>query len=69
MSRRHDRAASDRERLNRVQDIAERSAVSTRQVRRWIKNGVLVAHRLGRCLRVAESDYLAFLARCRKGKP
>lgn len=69
MSRRQDHAPADRERLNRVQDIAERARLSPRQVRRLIARGELRALRIGRSVRVTEQDFLAFLARCRKREP
>ena len=46
-----------------VLEIAKHLKVSERQVRRWIAKGELVAHRLGRSVRVARSDLDAFLAR------
>lgn len=45
-----------------VQQIAETLRVSDKQVRRWIASGDLVAHRLGRQLRIADVDLRAFLA-------
>jgi excisionase family DNA binding protein len=33
-----------------------------RTVRRWIKRGRLVAHRINRLLRISEADFLTFLA-------
>ncbi len=46
-----------------VLEIAKHLKVSERQVRRWIAKNELVVHRLGRSVRVAESDLDAFLAR------
>lgn len=47
-------------------DVAERLQVSTRTVRRWIDQGELRIHRLGRQLRVTEDDLALFLnQRCR----
>jgi excisionase family DNA binding protein len=45
--------------------IAEQLDVSERTVRRWIDDNKLVAHRIGRTIRIAPSDLGAFLARCR----
>lgn len=42
--------------------VAERLAVSTKTVRRWIAGELLHAHRLGRQVRVAEEDLQLFLA-------
>ena len=57
--------SSTRSRLPRmltVNEVAEAMNASTRTVRRWIANGDLHAHRLGRLLRVSEEDVLAFAA-------
>jgi excisionase family DNA binding protein len=35
---------------------------STRSVRRWIKKGLLVAHRINGLVRISEADFQAFLA-------
>ncbi len=48
--------------FHRAQDIAERLDVSIRTVRRWIDEGHLKAHRLGRSIRVSEVNLRAFLA-------
>ncbi len=48
-----------------VQEIAEQLDVSERTVRRWIASGELVAHKLGRAVRVSDSDLRDFLARRR----
>jgi excisionase family DNA binding protein len=42
--------------------VAERTGVSVRTVRRWIEHGELVAHRLGRAVRISEADLVTFLA-------
>jgi excisionase family DNA binding protein len=36
--------------------------VSTRTVRRWIQEGLLVAHRINGLVRISEADFQAFLA-------
>ncbi len=48
-----------------VDHVAEHVDVSTRTVRRWIKGGELVAHRLGRSLRISPDDLLLFLQKRR----
>ena len=49
-----------------VERIAERLAVSTKTVRRWIGAHELPIHRLGRTIRVSESDLAGFLNRHRE---
>jgi excisionase family DNA binding protein len=49
-----------------VEEIAERFGVSTKTVRRWIASGELRAHRLGRQIRIAEEDAIAFMATRRR---
>ena len=49
-------------RFHSVSEIAEILDVSQRTVRRWIDQGELIAHRLGRNVRVSETDLRAFLA-------
>lgn len=51
--------------LHTVQQVAETLQVSDKQVRRWIASGDLVAHRLGRQLRIADADLRAFVAQRR----
>ena len=41
--------------------VAKRLQVSTKTVRRWIENDDLIAHRLGRQLRISEGDLQAFI--------
>ena len=50
-----------------IAEVAECVDVSTRSVRRWIKSGDLVAHHFGAAVRIAESDFRAFLAMHRDG--
>jgi excisionase family DNA binding protein len=45
-----------------VKQVAEALGVSSRTVRRWIKNEELAVHRFGGAVRVAEADLKAFLA-------
>ena len=45
-----------------ISEVAELVGVVTRTVRRWIKDKLLVAHRIGRVLRIADADLRAFLA-------
>jgi excisionase family DNA binding protein len=49
-----------------VKEAADRLRTTEVTIRRWIKAGELVAHRLGAQLRVAESDVELFL-RQRRG--
>lgn len=48
-----------------VNEIADRWQTSTRKIRRMIDAGELVAHRIGRHIRVSESDLLAYERGCR----
>ncbi len=48
-------------RLLNVSEVAEICSCSTKQVRRWIDRGELVAHRLGRLIRIAPGDLDTFL--------
>jgi excisionase family DNA binding protein len=57
----HDR----RPRILAVADVAHRLDVSTKTVRRWIEQGDLRVHRLGRQLRISEEDLSAFINRGR----
>ena len=59
------RSTSSALRFLAVCDIAEYLGVSTRTVRRWIKSKMLVAHKFGGVLRIAEDDLRVFLARYR----
>ncbi len=45
-----------------IPSVADRLRVSNKSVRRWIKNGELIAHRLGRQWRISEADLAIFLA-------
>jgi excisionase family DNA binding protein len=45
-----------------IERIADYLVVSTRTVRRWIDDELLVAHRINRVVRIANADFLAFLA-------
>ncbi len=48
-----------------VDEVAEVCRVSLRTVRRWIADGDLPVHRLGRRVLVSEDDFLRFLKICR----
>jgi excisionase family DNA binding protein len=48
--------------FNTVEQIADCMEASTRSVRRWIKEGLLVAHRINGLVRISEADFQAFLA-------
>lgn len=43
-----------------IAQISERQQVAPRTVRRWLKAGVLVGHRLGSQWRISTADLLAF---------
>ena len=45
-----------------IGEVAEVCDVSTKTVRRWIKSGDLIAHRLGAQWRISPQDLAAFLA-------
>jgi excisionase family DNA binding protein len=45
-----------------IEQIAESLDASTRSVRRWIANGLLIAHRINGLVRISEPDFQAFLA-------
>ena len=45
-----------------IDQIADFVEVSTRTVRRWIKEGLLVAHRINGLVRISDADFQAFLA-------
>ena len=44
-----------------VSQVADVLQVNVRTVRRWIDAGDLVAHRIGRGVRVSEADLIAFI--------
>ena len=50
-----------------IAEVAESLCVATRTVRRWIKAGDLVVHRVGGVVRIAEDDFRSFLAVHREG--
>ena len=58
--------APDTRPLLTIPNIAQRSKVSTKTVRRWIKSGDLIAYKLGGQLRISEEDWNLFL-RIRRG--
>ena len=45
-----------------ISDIADCLDVSSRTVRRWIDDKLLVAHRIKGVVRISEADLAAFLA-------
>ena len=51
-----------------IEQIAECVDASTRSVRRWIEQGLLVAHRINGLVRISEADFKAFLATHRDAK-
>jgi excisionase family DNA binding protein len=50
-----------------IKAVAEALDVSPRTVKRWIANGDLIAHRVDRVVRVADTDLRTFLALHREG--
>ena len=50
-----------------VSEIADLHKVSKRTVWRWVTDGDLAVHRLGRNVRVLDADLRAFLASRREG--
>jgi len=44
----------------KVQQVADLAEVSTRTVRRWIANKLLIAHRVNGVLRISDADFRAF---------
>jgi excisionase family DNA binding protein len=59
--------AGDNIRFFTIAEVADRVHVAPRTVRRWIKAGDLVVHRIGGVVRIAEGDLRAFLALHREG--
>jgi len=49
-------------RLYSVEQIADLLGVSTKTVRRRIAEGKLLAHRVGRQVRISEDDYRSYVA-------
>ena len=45
-----------------IEQIADGVEASTRSVRRWIEEELLVAHRVNGLVRISEADLVAFLA-------
>lgn len=56
-----DQHATEFDRLHRVPEVAERLALSQRQVWSLIERGALRAVRIGRCTRIRESELLRLL--------
>ena len=53
-------------RLLSVATAAARLEVSTKSVRRWINAGDIKAHRIGRCVRISETDLQEFIDKHRQ---
>jgi excisionase family DNA binding protein len=45
-----------------IEQVADCLGVSTRTVRRWIDDALLVVHRIKGVVRISEADFAAFLA-------
>jgi excisionase family DNA binding protein len=56
------RHRDDQTKFFTIAEVAERLHVATRTIRRWIKNGDLIAHRHGGVVRISDGDLRAFLA-------
>jgi excisionase family DNA binding protein len=48
-----------------IAEVAQWLSVSTRTVHRWIADKNLIAHRFGAAVRIAESEFAAFVAQHR----
>jgi excisionase family DNA binding protein len=48
-----------------IQEVSDSLEISSRTVSRWIARGELIAHQLGRSVRIADDDLRAFLVRRR----
>ena len=59
---RHRHHGDDRLKFFKIAEVAELLSVSTRTVRRWIDDGLLIAHRIRGVVLIAENDLRAFLA-------
>lgn len=51
--------------MRSVNEVASRLGVHPRTVRRLIAAGDLIAHRIGRSIRVSDHDLQTYLSRCR----
>jgi excisionase family DNA binding protein len=58
---------NDRIKFFTIAEVAESLRVSSRTIRRRIRAGDLVVHRIGDLVRIAERDLRAFLAMHREG--
>ena len=54
---------AERPKLLSLNDCAEDAQVSTRTIRRMIKDGDLKAVRIGKQIRIKEADWLAYMNR------
>ncbi|MEJ2378386.1 MAG: helix-turn-helix domain-containing protein, partial [Pseudolabrys sp.] len=45
-----------------IAEVSELLGVCTRTVRRWIDDGMLIKHKFGTTVRIAESDLKVFVA-------
>ena len=57
----------DRHRMLTLGEAADFLALSTRTVRRKIRDGELTAHKFGRLWRISEADLVAFLDSHKQG--
>ena len=54
-------------RLYRLDEVGETTGLSQSSLRRAIRQGRLIVHRIGRAIRVSEADLARFLNHSRKG--
>ena len=59
-------ASLDEPEFNTVANVARRTGMSERVVRRWLADGDLPFHKFGRAVRIAEADLQRFIAQRRK---
>jgi excisionase family DNA binding protein len=52
--------------LLKIKHVAEQLNVSSKTVRRWIAAGEFRTHRIGRQIRIADEDLLAFIGTRRR---
>jgi excisionase family DNA binding protein len=56
------------DRMHKVSHVAERTNLSTREIRRQIAEGNLIVHRFGRAIRISEADLQRFIAARRQSR-
>jgi excisionase family DNA binding protein len=56
------RRRGDQIRFLTINEVAAQLQVAPRTVHRWVQRGVLIVHRVGGVVRIADGDLRAFLA-------